>query len=59
VQVMNAIKSSNANLSRLSHVFEDIQVLISGLSWAEVEWLKRSANLVAHNLAYYAKKHFR
>ena len=52
---MNAIKSSNANLSRPGHVFEDIQVLISGLSWAEVEWLKRSANSVAHNLAYYAK----
>ena len=56
---MNAIKSSNANLSQLGHVFEDIQVLISRLSWAEVEWLKWSANSVAHNLAHYAKKHFR
>ena len=59
MQVMNAIKSSNANLSWLGHVFEDIQVLISRLSWVEVEWLKWSANSVAHNLARYAKKHFR
>ena len=55
VQVINAIKASKANLSRLGHVVEDIQVLISGLRWAEVRWVKRSANLIAHSLARYAK----
>ena len=25
------------------------------LRWAEVHWVKRSANLVAHNLVHYAK----
>ena len=55
VQVINAIKASKANLSLLGHVVEDIQVLILGLRWAEVRWVKRSANLVTHNLARYAK----
>ena len=36
VQVINTINSSKANLPRLGHVYEDIQVLISGLRWAEV-----------------------
>ena len=36
VQVINAINSNKANLSRLGLVYEDIQVLISGLRWAEV-----------------------
>ena len=55
VQVINTINSSKANLPRLGHVYEDIQVLISGLRWAEVHWVKRSANLVAHSLAHNAK----
>ena len=55
VQVINAIKDCKVNLSRLGHVIEDIQVLISGLRWAEVRWVTRSANLVAHSLARYAK----
>ena len=57
VQVINAIKSDRGNLSRLGHVIEDIQVLISGLRWAEVRWVKRSANLVAHSLV--CKKYFK
>ena len=32
--MMNAIMSRKADLSRLGHVFEDIQVLISRLNWA-------------------------
>ena len=55
VQVMNAIKSRKADLSQLGHIFEDIQVLISRLNWAKVEWVNRKANSVAHNLACYAK----
>ena len=55
VQVINAIKDCKVNLSRLGHVIEDIQVLISGLRWANVRWVKRSANLVAHSLARYTK----
>ena len=55
VQVINAIKDCKVNLSRLGHVIEDIQVLISVLRWADVRWVKRSANLVAHSLARYAK----
>ena len=39
VQVMNTIKSRKADLSQLGHIFEDIQVLISRLNWAEVEWV--------------------
>ena len=53
--MINAIKADRSNLSRLGHAFKDIQVLISGLRWAEVRWVKRSANLVAHSLARYAK----
>ncbi|XP_065626120.1 uncharacterized protein LOC136066171 [Quercus suber] len=55
IQVIDAIKASKANLSRLGHVFDDIQVLISGLRWVEVLWVKRSANLVSHSLARHAK----
>ena len=55
VQVMNAIRSRKADLSRLGHIFEDIQVLISGQNWVEVEWVNRKANSFAHNLARYAK----
>uniref|UniRef100_A0A7N2M6W5 RNase H type-1 domain-containing protein n=1 Tax=Quercus lobata TaxID=97700 RepID=A0A7N2M6W5_QUELO len=55
VQVINAIKADRGNLSQLGHVIEDIQVLISGLRWVKVRWVKRSANLVAHSLAWYAK----
>ena len=53
--MINAIKADRSNLSRLGHVFEHIQVLISGLRWAKIHWVKRSANLVAHSLARYAK----
>ena len=55
VQVMKAIKSRKADLSQLGHIFEDIQVLTSVLNQAKVEWVNRKANLVAHNLARYAK----
>ena len=52
---MNAIMSRKADLSRLGHVFEDIQVLISRLNWAQVEWVNQKANSVAQSLARYAK----
>ena len=55
VQVMNAIRSRKADLSQLGHIFEDIQVLISGQNWVEVEWVNRKANSVAQSLARYAK----
>ena len=55
VQVINAIKASKANLSRLGHVVEDIQMLISGLRWAEICWVRRSANRVTHSLACHVK----
>ena len=54
-QVIYAITSNQFSLSRLGHVFEGIQVLIAGLKWAEVHWVNRSANLVAHSLARNAK----
>ena len=52
-QVMQPIYQFS--LSRLGHVFENIQVLISGLRWVEVHWVNRSANLVAHGWARNAK----
>ena len=54
-QVISTITSNQFSLSQLGHVFEDIQVLISSLRWAEVHWVNRSANLVAHSLARNAK----
>ena len=58
VQVMNAIRSRKADLSRLGHIFEDIRVLISRQNWAEVEWVNRKANSFAHNFSTLCKKCF-
>ena len=49
--INHSYKAFKVNLSRLGHVIEDIQVLISGLRWADVGWVKRSANLVAKNIS--------
>lgn len=49
------ITSNHFSLSRLGHVYEDIQVLIAGLRGTNVRWVNRSANLVAHSLARAAK----
>lgn len=54
-QVISALTSNHFSLSRLGHVYEDIQVLIAGLRWTDVRWVNRSANLVAHSLAQAAK----
>ena len=49
--INHSYKAFKVNLSRLGHVIEDIQVLISGLRCADVGWVKRSANLVAKNIS--------
>lgn len=54
-QVISALTSNHFSLSRLGHVYEDIQVLIAGLRWTDVRWVNRSANLVAHSLTQAAK----
>lgn len=54
-QVLNSIKSSDTNLSRLGHIIVDIQCLVASLQWAKVTMVKRDANFVAHSLVRYAK----
>ena len=39
----------------LGHIFQDVSCLIHGLRWVELNCVKRSANLVAHSLARYAR----
>lgn len=54
-QVLNSIRPSDTNLSRLGHIIANLQCLVVGLHWAEVKMVKRDANCVAHSLARYAK----
>nr|POF10641.1 hypothetical protein CFP56_27199 [Quercus suber] len=54
-QVLNSLRSTDTNMSRLGHIFADIQCLVAGLQWVEVKLVKRVANGVAHSLARYAK----
>lgn len=53
--MLNSIKSSDTNLSRLGHIIVDIQCLVASLQWAKVTMVKRDANFVAHSLVRYAK----
>ena len=57
-QVLNSLKSTDTNWSRLGHISADIQCLMAGLQWVEVKLEKRDANCVAHSLARYAKNLF-
>ena len=54
-QVLNSLRSTATNLSRLGHIFDDIQCLMAGLLWVEVKLVNRNANGAAHSLARYAK----
>ena len=54
-QVLHSLMSSDTNLSRLGHIFADIQCLIASLHWAKVKLMIRDANCVAHSLVRYAK----
>lgn len=53
--MLNSIKSSDTNLSKLGHIIVDIQCLVASLQWAKVTMVKRDANFVAHSLVRYAK----
>ena len=58
--VMNSITSISrvrANYSRLSHLYEDIGCLISGLQGVSISCVSCSANFATHSLARYAKKY--
>uniref|UniRef100_A0A7N2RFA1 Reverse transcriptase zinc-binding domain-containing protein n=1 Tax=Quercus lobata TaxID=97700 RepID=A0A7N2RFA1_QUELO len=54
-QVLNSLRSTATNLSRLGHIFDDIQCLMAGLLWVEVKLVSRNANGAPHSLARYAK----
>ena len=54
--VMKSINSPQSNMSRLGHVYEDIKCIVASLRRLEVSFVKRSANIVAHALAKYARQ---
>ena len=50
------LKTQCSLFSRLEHIFKDASCLLNGLRWVELKCVKRSANLVAHSLARYARE---
>ena len=55
VTVMQTLEASRSNMSRLGHLYGDVQCLRSGLRAMYVSCVSRSANSVAHSLARFAK----
>ena len=55
LSVMRSISLGSANRSRLGHIYEDIQCLATDLRSFSVNFVKRSANTVAHSLARFAR----
>ena len=53
--VMQAISSPNEDESLMGNVVGDIQQMLRGLHWVNVEFTRRGGNKVAHVLAQYAK----
>ncbi|XP_075674854.1 uncharacterized protein LOC142644053 [Castanea sativa] len=56
VTIMQNIKASRSTLSRLGHLYGDVQCLKSGLHAVSVSCVGRSANSVAHSLAKFARE---
>ena len=55
LSVMRSMSTGSANRSQLGHIYEDIQCLATGLRSFSVNFVKRSANTVAHSLARFAR----
>ena len=53
--VMQAISSLNDDESLMGNVVGDIQQMLRGLHWVNVEFARRGGNKVAHKLAQYSK----
>ena len=53
--LMDALHTRQGRLSWLGHILQDVLLLLDGLRWVHVSFVKRSANNVAHVLARYAK----
>ena len=53
--IMTALSLRKGFSSRLGHILQDIVCMINRLLWSQVLFAKRSANIVAHALARYAK----
>ena len=53
--VMQTITCSWATLSRLGHLYGDIQCISSGLRVVSISCVCRSANSMAHSLAKFAR----
>lgn len=53
---MRTIVSLHPNRSKLGHIYDDIRMLASGFTSVSVNYIKQSANSVAHCLARYASQ---
>ena len=53
--VMKSITSIRSNRSRLGHIYEDIQCIATGFWSFSGNFVKCSANLVAHSLAKFVR----
>ena len=53
--LMDALRMRQGRSSWLGHILQDVLLLLDGLWWVQVSFVKRSANNVAHVLARYAK----
>ena len=55
ITVMRNLEASRDTLSRLGHLYGDVQCLMSGLHVGPVSCVSRTANSVAHSSAKFAK----
>ena len=55
ITVMRNLEASRDTLSRLGHLYGDVQCLMSGLHVGPVSCVSRTANSVAHSLAKFAR----
>ena len=53
--LMDAVCTRQGRSSWLGHIIQDVLVLLDGLRWVQISFVKRSANTVAHGLARWAK----
>ena len=53
--VMDALKLEKSLSSRVGHILQDVSCLLKGLRWSQVQFIRRSANTVAHTLVRHAK----
>ena len=53
--VMSALELKRSLSSRIGHIIQDVLCLLHRFRWSPVQFVKRSANAVAHLLARHAK----